>query len=495
MRKSLLCTAVWVVMFSTVAWAQSSGDPWSLGLYMPFDFTGGGARAEGMGKAFLGVSDDITAGSWNPAGLVALDGPMLGLGYGAVAARGRSAVTIQSHLFGQNHDGNVSSVSDLTFVAPFRLKGHPFVGSFGYTDNCDGLGNLSYDVTVIGMRTVIRQNIVVRESYDIDVISRQHFKGSLKSLNFALGTRLYENVSAGVTANVYTGETVAEGLSVNGSSGWPLEPGEQPTTLTQNILSVDTNKFSGFNLTLGAKRSGDRTSIGLVVRSPFSLSVKTGTSIYSILYRNNLPIADGTDTIFYDNQLTKYTMPLMVGVGVGHRLRENLLLTGDAEYRAFGKTKTKVRESLQITPAGNTEEVFQEFDTGWNNGVALRFGGEYLLKKSFGVVPLRAGVGFTPTPAPNDKSLDHQTPSRPLLIPHAILAPLAKLLNKDDTPLLYSFALGTGIHWSQIHLDMAYTYRWVDRNGIEAGGGQIGNVIIDVRNRDHQFGFTFTGYF
>ncbi|MCK4512232.1 hypothetical protein KAW64_10865, partial [bacterium] len=35
---------------------------------------GVGARALGMGSAFVGVADDATAGYWNPAGLAGLDG-------------------------------------------------------------------------------------------------------------------------------------------------------------------------------------------------------------------------------------------------------------------------------------------------------------------------------------------------------------------------------------------------------------------------------------
>ncbi|MGA1863612.1 MAG: hypothetical protein ACMUHX_00970 [bacterium] len=36
---------------------------------------GSGARAMGMGGAFIGVADDATAASWNPAGLLQLRQP------------------------------------------------------------------------------------------------------------------------------------------------------------------------------------------------------------------------------------------------------------------------------------------------------------------------------------------------------------------------------------------------------------------------------------
>jgi hypothetical protein len=38
-----------------------------------------GARAAGMGEAFTGIADDVTASCWNPAGLAALSRPELGI--------------------------------------------------------------------------------------------------------------------------------------------------------------------------------------------------------------------------------------------------------------------------------------------------------------------------------------------------------------------------------------------------------------------------------
>ena len=40
---------------------------------------GSGARAIGMGGAFIGIADDATAASWNPAGLIQLDKPELSI--------------------------------------------------------------------------------------------------------------------------------------------------------------------------------------------------------------------------------------------------------------------------------------------------------------------------------------------------------------------------------------------------------------------------------
>lgn len=40
---------------------------------------GSGARAVGMGSAFIAVADDATAASWNPAGLIQLDRPEMSI--------------------------------------------------------------------------------------------------------------------------------------------------------------------------------------------------------------------------------------------------------------------------------------------------------------------------------------------------------------------------------------------------------------------------------
>ena len=44
-----------------------------------WNITGAGARAAGMGGAFIGVADDATAITWNPAGLTQLYRPEVSL--------------------------------------------------------------------------------------------------------------------------------------------------------------------------------------------------------------------------------------------------------------------------------------------------------------------------------------------------------------------------------------------------------------------------------
>lgn len=488
MKRSLLIVSV-LVMATAFSASGQQGDRLSLGLYMPFDFSGGGARALGMGGAFYGVSDDVSAGTWNPAGLTAQEAPVMALSFGGLIGAGQADLSVAGNprTFRRDIDGSLESVSDAIFVAPLRLRGHPFVGAISYTKRFDGLSNYGFETTVTESILTIRQNILQYEAFDFNVDLRSVAEGAVRSINIGFGTRVYGNTSMGLTANIYTGESVTTQVNDAMLADFPYPPYEQSVRIDVSSEVIDTSKFSGVNFTLGFKHAGERMNAGLVIKTPFDLEVETGSSTYIIRSVNTLPTEEGTDTTFIDNQVVKYGMPLMVGAGVGYSLTDNLILAMDAEYRGFGSSRIKEREVLEITPGGNINEVFSEYDPEWNSGVALHFGGEYRLNKSFGMIPLRAGVGFIPTPRPS--LADTDTPTMNYVLPSLVLSPVAKLLNKDDTPLLYSVSLGTGIHWSQIRLDWAYSYSQVDRDLSDATGQFL------LQNRDHHVSFTFTGIF
>lgn len=436
-----------------------------------FDFTGGGARAEGMGKAFIAVSDDITAGSWNPAGLYIQEKPVLSFSYGSLAPRGSTNSDIFLGTSEFDHTGSFSNVTAVNFVAPIRIKGHHFVGSFNYTRNFDefqGHG-FSWSGWEFLYRHFVTGDSIIVES-DNNLTSE--LQGGLNSVNIGFGTRLYKNVSFGVTLNIYAGEAVRDQLTIS-----QLDSVPHPAYIgviaqahsTENI--IDTNKFSGYNATIGFKLKGEKLDAGLVVRTPFAMNIKTGRSFYSItswgdLANGGMLLPIEGDTLYFDNLLAKYDMPLMVGAGVAFRASENLLLAADAEYRHFSGGKIDMRDSLRIDPGGHNEEYFTKVDPKWNNVFTVRLGGEYLHQTGIGLIPIRAGLGYVPVPSPN-----------------------VDISGGTSTVVSYDFSLGTGIHWSQIYLDWAYTYSTADRETADSFSSE------EQKNRNHHFNFTFTGYF
>ncbi len=429
-----------------------------------FDFSGGGARAEGMGKAFIAISDDITAGSWNPSGLYILEKPIASISYGSFIPRGSSSSTLYGNLFELDHDGSYKEITALNFIAPVRIKGHHFVGSFNYTRNFDDYSSFGYTATNAG--DIIINNITTYH-FTSDGTYTTTFHSGLNSINFGFGTRVYKNLAFGASVNIYTGLSTREQNNLVMTDYIPVRADLVQGLRTMTTTTViDTNKFSGYNVTLGFKLNGDQLDAGLVIRTPFSLNVKTGRSIYVISKSAGLETGDflttETDTTYYDNLLVKYYMPLMIGGGVSYQASENLLVATEMEYRPFASKQVDVRDSLKIDPGGNNIEFFTRVDPEWNNVLIVRAGGEFLKETEYGIVPLRAGFGIAPIPAPNIDLTGAKTSSSG-----------------------FYFSFGSGIHWEQIHLDWAYTYSSYKTT--------VGN--IEDNSNNHHFNFTFTGYF
>ena len=91
MKRSLIFCLTFVFVASTVysqeanfgALARPTVEAYS------FNMIGAGARSIGMGGAYYGVSDDVTAASWNPAGLVAIEEPAMSVSYRNFGAGGQ----------------------------------------------------------------------------------------------------------------------------------------------------------------------------------------------------------------------------------------------------------------------------------------------------------------------------------------------------------------------------------------------------------------------
>jgi hypothetical protein len=485
MRFFLVGTSIAILLFASVGQAQddtSAARP-SIEFYN-FDFTGGGARAEGMGKAFLGVSDDVTGGSWNPAGLFVHEKPVVSLSYGTLAPRGstNSKSPLLQSMTDLDHSGSFSDVTSVNFVAPVRIKGHHFVGSFNYTRNTDEFRSLGLSWTMAELMAPAGQLDTVYS----DVNLAEEYQGGLNTVNIGFGTRLYKDVSFGVALNIYTGKAVRDQLATVNADSVPsfLFIGSYYRQLIEQAV-IDTNKFTGTNGTVSFKYNGNKVDVGLIARIPLSaFNVKTGRTISLIIKQGNpevgQPLTVMTDTTFFDDLLAKYKLPLMIGAGVGYRPSENLLLALDAEFRRFSGLKIDMRDKVVLNPGGKNVEYFTEFDPEWNNVFAVRAGAEYLYGTGIGTIPIRAGLGYVPQPGPSFDILG----------------------NASTTVVGYTVSLGTGLHWSQIHLDWAYTYtstNWdfpVSGYAYEDGEPELVMfAIAGLKNRNHHFNFSLTGYF
>ncbi len=409
-----------------------------------FDFNGNGARAMGMGNAYLGVSDDIYAIGWNPAGLYKMESPIIGLTYTSLNSAGKfssnrintTSVNIPSERLEIGHNDNNRALTSVNFLAPLRIKGHPFVGSIAYTRNSNEFRDQAYKSNFEQLFPIFNEvGAFLREDTILGEVSTStKLLGGINAINIGFGTRIRSKLAWGLSLNVYSGKANRDTHSLGTANGVPLNNFQQANGEIDQTI-IDSNSFSGFNLTIGLKHEGEKLDAGLVVRTPFSLNQKSENFRSEFLSVNGVPLF--TDTTFRIDLLTKYDIPMIVGLGVGYHYSESWLFALDLEYRNFSSSKIKIRENLILVPGGSNIEEFRILsDQVYNNVFIVRVGTEYLKKTGIGTIPVRAGLGYVPLPIAN-----------------------VNINGERSTSLSYQFSLGTGIHWNQIKLDLGYMYK------------------------------------
>jgi long-chain fatty acid transport protein len=467
-RSVLACFALCLIFTMTAAGQGNEVhfDTTTYSLYM-FDIVGGGARAQGMGNAYLAVSDDASAASWNPAGLFVQEKPLSSFDWGSFMPRGE--FFNEGLIYTQ--EGSFDNVGYASFISPLRIKGHPFVAAISYSRNSQDYLNGGAE----SVRDTLNNIFDTTQIHDQLLLSNHAL---LNSVSFAFGTRFYKDVSFGAAVNIYTGRAVINRFNTRTILGLiPQERPNQHVDYVRDSIEIDTSRYSGVNFTLGFRRDGERLDLGLVLRTPFTLKSKTGKSIYHLVTYGTpghvaTPQAQYSDTTFVDDFVTEVNMPLYIGAGVAYKPTEKSLLALDVEYRGFSGKTIKVRDSLRISPGGSNEEYFTEVNPNWNNVFAVRVGGEYVLTTNSAIaprIPIRAGFGYVPTPVTK------------LEVPSEI-----QVLGTTNTNTAINVGVGAGIHWSQIYLDAAYMYTSSDYEDVSG---------VTLQSRNHQFNLMFTGYF
>lgn len=449
-----------------------------------FEFRGGGARAQGMGNAYLGVSDDINALSWNPAGLSVLEKPIVSGTWNSLTPKGSSQLRIDAPSPEFDVPGSISSISALSFAAPVRVKGHQFVCALGYTRTQDDIQD--YHVIHRADDSAIVffprwDTLPTPTTFNVD----WGVLGGLYATNLGFGTGLYNDLSFGFTINIYSGTSVASGNYQQFSEDYPIQIIGDPILgeMLHRREHLDSTKFSGVNFTFGFKLKKEDLSLGLVIRTPLDLKATRTTRLETATY---LRYAQGDfgeiqhDIFYMVNEATKYKLPLRIGTGIAWQASDQLLLALDAEYQRFAGGSVLMRDSIVLDPGGENQEYYREIDPDWSDVFTVRTGAEYVYPTGIGDIPLRVGFGYIPTPGPG-VTLNEQWES------------------SYSTVSVKRFSLGVGIHWSQIKLDWSYSYSQAERE--VASLARFGSFLPlsavegDMKTVNHRFGMTFTGHF
>lgn len=378
---------------------------------------GSGARALGMGGAFIAVCDDATAASWNPAGLIQLE------------SREASLVLEGCHRIEDNHFEKSpgangpqtvtrNRINYFSLAQPFRWKRRYMVVSLNYQHlyNFNRKWNLTLNRDQGGT--------------DAQYLDFQS-EGALHALGLALGFQISPSLSLGITLNHWD-ENFNDWEEKRYQEGYGTDEGEE---FGFQSYIKDTYSLKGQNLNLGAlwNAYGD-LYLAIVIKTPFSADIFHTKKTATALWYPGLPgFGDHTEDVTVENAVLD--MPLSCGLGVSYQVSNSFTLAGDiylTRWEDFILTDGKGNQTSPVT--GRPEESSDISST-----VSFRMGAEYNFTRKNKIFPLRMGAFYDPAPADG---------------------------KNDD---YYGISLGTGMETQKILFDLA----WVMRFGNDVGSSLL----------------------
>lgn len=400
---------------------------------------GAGARAQGMGGAFIAVADDATAASWNPAGLVQLERPEFSFvgDYSHRKEEYSSRINPEIETTGTTNKTRPNFLS-LTF--PFSLLNRNMATSINYQRLYDFERRFDYNRNLAGIE-------IGKEEVDYDQ------NGYLGAIGLAYALELTSWLSLGATFNIWTDnfgirngwtETLRSREEITGINipGFGVIPSDPPD-ISDFKFKDKYEDFKGTNWNIGLLWNVNRyVSLGAVVKTAF-----TG----DLDHKFSVTIRDATGNVTNSDSLTedaKLHLPLSYGAGIAVRFSDNFTIDLDVYRTEWSEYYIEDEEGNKFSGVDGRPKS----KSNVNDTTQVRLGAEYLflMPENHLVVPVRGGVFYDPEP---------------------------KQGNPED---FYGISVGSGIAYKKFLFDVAYQFRWA--NNVD--GDRLintGDTEIDVR--------------
>jgi long-subunit fatty acid transport protein len=370
--------------------------------------SGSGARAAGMGNAFVAVSDDGTAASWNPAGLAQLRKPEFSLVY----ALGRQELSFTGM---RSADGAIAysnrqlhsesaSPDFLSAALPLTVARRPVTVQLGWQRIYQLSGDTGGEVSRMALAdpgaTADRIFLLNESDGDID-------RGSL-----SVAVKLAGWLSLGGSFNIWRGDWTDQGGIV------------EPAGASSDFFTFRSeNHIRGENVTLGAHFTSSRLNVGFVYNTPFWSSYRVNQQTRS----NRQPPVD------YDGgDDGEFRFPGSLGVGLAWRPAPRWTVALDVSHDEWTDTLVRGVEERPQT-VNFFDGLPPEFSTT-RDTTSINVGGEHLLLREGSVIPLRLGLAWEP-----------QGGMDPVM---------------RDPIDFFLFAAGAGYNTNSLKFDAAVQYRW-----------------------------------
>jgi long-chain fatty acid transport protein len=347
MRFTRLCLALAAACAAAPGFAITSDE---VNAGIQFNFANPGARALGMGGAFLGLADDATAAYTNPAGLTIL---------------GASEIAVEY----RHSDYTTPFSSGGSFrTTPFNDSN---LGLDSADSNNDSLSFLSY--TYAGdswaLAAYRHQALAFDLQYVQNEIGVEDAAGNPIATLPVKGTRLEADlVNYGVSGAYRFSDQFSMGLGVVYSQ-FDLK---SDTVRVGRNIQLQRGNDSDVSFTLGALlKVNERWSVGAAYRRGGSFKYRAGNFD-----------ADGNPLIVVD---TGFDVPHVFGIGVSWRPSDNLAVTLDVNRVEYSRLTDSYDDIF------NSATVLKSSD-----GTEIRLGGEYVFTQFANPFSLRGGLWREP---------------------------------------------------------------------------------------------------
>ncbi len=343
-----------------------------------FNPVGSGARALGMGGAFIAVADDATAASWNPGGLTQLKNPECSV-VGAFYHRGEDLTFGTNPEADGSHSISDSNINYLSASYPFEAFNHNMIVSLSYQHLYDfnrewGFPLKHYaDLSPPGSG-IPSMPITMDDDWEYQS------SGSLSAIGLSYGIRIIPELSVGFTLNFWDDDLTPNNWeekyrrirsgTINGA----------PYTETEEYTKNEKHSLDGFNFNLGMLwRINYKWTLGAVFKSPFKADVE---------HR----FQENSESDIRDEELE---MPMSYGIGIVYNISDNFSVSGDVYKTEWSDCVYKNADGEEISPitGGSASAVDPTHQ--------IRIGGEYrfINKEKEYLIPVRAGIFYDPAPA------------------------------------------------------------------------------------------------
>lgn len=397
-----------------VLWTTSSNAQILSVIELPSSFNpvGSGARALGMGGAFISVADDATAASWNPGGLVQLQRPEISA-VGAFVNRVEDNSMQLFPVMSGKQEINAYNINYLSATYPLVLFGRNMVFSLNYQYLYDLHRDWRFPFPVSPTQT---DHIVATQD------------GGLGAVGLAFAVELTPDFSFGITFNswckVFNANKWKNRVIQHGDSGKLFGA---PVSYWSD--TYDDYELSGTNFSLGLLWNiNSKVTMGMVLKTPFTADIRHGhaeMSEYRLQSDNSL-LSGNTVPYFISHD--KLEMPMSYGIGISYRFSDALTVSGDIYRTEWDDYKYTDHQGIVSSPISG--RLYEESDVKPTH--QLRLGMEYLFIDTGHevIIPLRAGIFYDPAPAEG---------------------------NPDD---YFGISLGSGFAYKSFIFDIACQYRF-----------------------------------